>query len=269
MPGITTATFYRSYDGVTSGYTSTAYPAVVGNFGLDTYEVSVGRFKAFVSSYKQNMIAQSAGKNPNNPTDTGWDVGWNASLEADATALTAAVQCDATYQTWTAGNDALPMNCLDWFEAEAFCIWDGGRLPTEAEWNYAAAGGTEQRVYPWGSTAPGANANLAIYDCYYPSGMQNCLGGLSMIAPDGSVAAGDGKWGQADLAGGVSEWVQDWYASYVVPCNNCANLSASQYRVIRSSNFGDSAGRLLTSYRDFQPPTTRNGFTGTRCARAR
>ena len=52
------------------------------------------------------------------------------------------------YQTWTANNDNLPMNCITWFEAFAFCIWDGGRLPTELEWNYAAAGGSSQNVYP-------------------------------------------------------------------------------------------------------------------------
>jgi hypothetical protein len=86
-------------------------------------------------------------KKPNNPSDSGWDAAWNTgSLEATATALTTAVKCDATYQTYTAGNDALPMSCLDWFEAEAFCVWDGGRLPTQAESNYAAAGVMEQRV---------------------------------------------------------------------------------------------------------------------------
>jgi len=52
-------------------------------------------------------------------------------------------------------------------QSHAFCIWDGGFLAGEAEWNYAAAGGSEQRSYPWGSTVPGANAKLAVYGCYY------------------------------------------------------------------------------------------------------
>ena len=47
------------------------------------------------------------------------------------------------------------MNCVNWFEAYAFCIWDGGFLPSDTEWEYAAAGGSLQREYPWGSTAPG------------------------------------------------------------------------------------------------------------------
>jgi len=54
------------------------------------------------------------------------------------------------------------MNCVNWYLAFAFCTWASSRLPTEAEWNYAAAGGDEQRRYPWGNEDPGADIALAV-----------------------------------------------------------------------------------------------------------
>jgi len=78
-------------------------------------------------------------------TGSGWDSTWNTNLAANTAALRTALKCDATYQTWTdtaGSNESKPVNCLDWYTAFAFCAWDGGRLATEAEWNYAASGET-------------------------------------------------------------------------------------------------------------------------------
>jgi formylglycine-generating enzyme required for sulfatase activity len=246
----------------------------VSDFRLDSYEITVGRFRKFVAAFSQAMITQGAGKNPNNAADTGWDTAWNASLEMNSTSLAAALKCIAapqqSYATWSdqAGGPALeslPINCLDWYDAEAFCIWDGGRLPTETEWNYAAAGGTQQRVYPWGSAAP---------DCTFAN-FKGAAGGTDYCAPGGHLnrvgaesPLGDGKFGHVDLAGNVAEWVQDWYvAPYPTPCTNCSNLNSSTARVIRGGSAGSEGSFLTASYRAVQDPSKRFYGEGARCAR--
>src|SRR5262245_30851932 len=116
--------------------------------------VTVGRFRQFLNAglgTQANPPANGTGANPH-LANSGWDGNWNVSLAADTAALRAGVNCTAQYQTWTdapGANESLPMNCITWYDAMAFCIWDGGRLPTEAEWNYAATGATDQRAYPW------------------------------------------------------------------------------------------------------------------------
>jgi formylglycine-generating enzyme len=154
------------------------------------------------------------------------------------------------------------MNCISWYEAFAFCIWDGGRLPTEAEWNYAAAGGTEQRVYPWSS--PPASTTLDYSHAVYDDG--------GAIAPQnvGSKSPkGDSKFGQADLAGNVWEWALDSYAnSLPASCANCANLGSAAHRVVRGGSFNYNASYLLVSPRCDDPPAGRYAGLGARCARS-
>jgi formylglycine-generating enzyme required for sulfatase activity len=269
---VTGGTFWRSYDGVT--FTDKLYPATISDFSLDKYEVTVGRFREFVAAFSQDMIPAGAGKNPNNATDPGWDIAWNADLPVDAGALETAVSGG----TWTASpgpNENRPINGVNWYEAFAFCIWDGGRLPTEAEWNYAAAGGSEQRVYPWGSTAPAADANLAVWGCYY-NGTGTCtVPDVSNIAPVGSASAGNGKYGQADLIGNVQEWTLDWYADYSNPCSDCAATAIGTQRVMRGGSFFMTldASWLTSSYRSdnlfaSNPPADRMFMFGFRCARS-
>ena len=132
-------------------------------------------------------------------------------------------------------SEARPISCITWYQAIAFCIQEGKRLPTEAEWEYAAAGGSEQRVYPWGNDPP--SVELAVYGCKF-DGQDDCSNADLPVV--GSAPKGAGRWGHLDLAGSVWEWVLDVYAPYSdTLCDNCANLNvtAAEGRVFRGGDF--------------------------------
>jgi len=272
VPG---ATFYRSYDGV--GFTDMRFPATVSDFALDRYEVTVARFRAFVEAGQGTQImppAAGAGAHPT-LTGSGWDSAWNGFLETNKVALTKAIKCGAAYQTWTdtpGANENEPINCVTWYEAMAFCIWDGGYLPTEAEWNFAASGGSEQRVYPWSSptTSKAIDCTYANYFVDSPVNtfcVNGATGGANRVGSESTK--GDGRWGHADLAGGVWEWTLDWYATaYSATCNDCANLTPDMLRVVRGASFLDDAGFLRASSRGNLSPGDRANVVGLRCARA-
>jgi formylglycine-generating enzyme required for sulfatase activity len=157
------------------------------------------------------------------------------------------------------------VNCVTWYEAYAFCIWDGGYLPSEAEWNYAASGGGDQRVYPWSSPAMSTTIDCS-YANYTPSA--GCVaGGANNVGSESPK--GDGKWGQSDLAGNVWEWTLDAYASvYTNPCDDCANLPASpSLSVTRGGSFQTVGGAVIASYRGNSDPGARDPSVGARCAR--
>src|SRR5262249_25862512 len=153
---------------------------------------------------------------------SGWNAGWNARLVANKAALIAAVKCNATFATWTDApgpNEVRPMSCLTWYEAMAFCAWDGGYLATEAEGNYAAAGGDQQNAFPWATlTVDGAHASyLEGSDCR-GDGMAGCA--LTDLVPVGSKPMGEGRFTQAELAGNVAEWTLDSITQYANPCTD-------------------------------------------------
>jgi formylglycine-generating enzyme required for sulfatase activity len=252
--------FKRSYDGVT--FTDQGNPATVSPFALDVYETTVGRFRNFVAGWPKDVPNPGTGKNPNNSSDPGWNQQWDILMPANQADLrTALAMCagNISGSTWadTAGtNDDLPVNCITWFEAFAFCIWDGGRLPTEAEWNFAAAGGNEQRVYPWSS--PSIDPNHAVYGSSSP--LPQAVGSTSPV--------GDGKWGHADLAGNVIEWVLDWsHPTYLNPCHDCADLTPASLRGDRGGGFDQAASSLTVSLRASGDPIQRHADVGVRCAR--
>jgi formylglycine-generating enzyme required for sulfatase activity len=261
VPG---GTFYRSYD-VT--YTSLTSPATVDAFYLDKYEITVGRFRQFVNAGMGTQGSSPASGDGAHPliAGSGWDSAWKANLPVDTAALQAALKCSATDQTWTdtaGANERRPQNCMDWYTAFAFCAWDGGRLPTEAEWSYAAAGGSEQRAYPW--SVPPTSATIDDSYAVYCGSSCDSSQNVGSKSPKG-----DGKWGQSDLAGNLWEWTLDWRGSYQVPCSNCADLidPAADSRVIRGGRYYGGATQLWSSYRGSALPVLHNQSAGSRCAR--
>jgi len=254
-------TFARTYDGV--DFLSNKDTATVSTFYLDKYEVTVERFRVFVQAgqgTRKSPPRDGAATHPH-IKDSGWRAEWRAKLRADADSLKVALKCHAAYQTWTdapGANERKPINCLDWYTAFAFCAWDGGRLPTEAEWNYAASGGSEQRYYPWSSPPP----STTIDDSYAAY-----CGGTCKLLDVGSKPKGDGKWGQSDLGGNVWEWTLDYAGgAYPMPCHDCAAVKEGAYRAFRSGSNDDIPATLRSGVRHVYSPDY-HGVVGVRCAR--
>jgi formylglycine-generating enzyme len=241
------------------------FSSTVSSFALDKYEVTVGRFRKFVDAYVDNVTsapADGAGANPNIP-GSGWQSAWNTHLpETQATFKNTLYWNN---QVGGAGaNDNKPVVYVSWCEAFAFCIWDGGRLATESEWEYAAAGGADNRLYPWGSATP---------DCTYAN-FNNCAGGTygSAMAV-GPTPIGNGRWGHADLAGNVFEWTLDWFSTYpTLPTTNYAKLSEefTPGRIVRGGEFSYMSGadRLRAAARYGISPWSGQPYVGLRCARS-
>ena len=275
VPG---GTFNRSNDEL--------YPATVADFWLDRYEITVGRYRKFLAANvwsRANPPAPGTGAHPLIP-GSGWNPSWNGELPPPpAREPYVGFACG-----WAASKDGsqnAPEGSLCWQEAFLFCAWDGGRLPTEAEWNYAAAGGSEQRRYPW-SSPPSSRTIDDSYAVY-------CGGSCDSSQNVGSKSPkGDGRWGHADLAGNVLEWTLDLchrglgpydYAyplpcnySYPLPCNTCANLDfdlpSQTWHVVRGGDFRLSAPYLDTGYRELGATYNADGSSsisaGARCARS-
>lgn len=247
-------------------------PATVSPFALDTYEVTVARFRLFLDAgYGVEGSGPARGSGAHSPSsNSGWRDEWNSQLAADRSELEDRLDC-ALRPTWTAqagASEELPINCVDWYTAFAFCVWDGGRLPSEAEWTFAAVGGPEGRQRPWGSGSPTD---------------QHAVFGSDGARAVGSAELGRGAWGHYDLSGNLWEWTLDRAPSGVllpiegadpcdptgmpIPCEDCLG-SEGELRVSRSGGWGLPAVAMRSAIRRADSPSANEHVFGIRCARA-
>ncbi|WP_446459243.1 formylglycine-generating enzyme family protein [Streptomyces yangpuensis] len=143
------------------------------------------------------------------------------------------------------GRQNHPVVHISWNDAQAYCAWSGTRLPTEAEWEYAARGGLEQRRYPWGDElAPGGRHMCNIWRGDFPT-LNTAEDGYESTAPAKSFRPNG--FGLYNVVGNVWEWCADWFApdiSRVMRGGSylCHDSYCNRYRVAaRSSNTPDSS----------------------------
>jgi formylglycine-generating enzyme required for sulfatase activity len=242
----------------------------VSPFVLDTFEVTVGRFRRFVDAWSFTAPPSNAGAHPHIP-DSGWRPAWSAQLPASRAQMKAALACEAinpTLATWSdvpGARESRPINCVTWYDAFVFCLWDGGRLPTEAEWEYAAANGPANDPYPWGAAPP--SRTLAAFGCQFEPAGTGCQGGD--IAPVGSFPPGRNLAGHHDLAGNMSEWILDAFDAYVpVAERDTANTARGGLRIGRGGSWFAAPVHLRAAARSASPADYHSSGAGIRCARS-
>lgn len=146
-----------------------------------------------------------------------------------------------------------PVVGVNWEQAQTYCTWIQGSLPTEAQWEKAATNGN---VYPWGNANPSCDLlNFA-----------NCYGRTTNV---NAYKNGTSPFGVFDMAGNVFEWVSDWYdVNYYTqsPAEDPTGPQSGQYRVIRGSSFETATEQIVSAIRRFDEPIDSRRDTGFRCA---
>jgi len=158
-----------------------------------------------------------------------------------------------------------PVVCVDWEQARRFARWSGGRLPSEAEWEYAARSAGRERRYPWGDEEATCHRTVFI-----PAGEEYGCGKKSTW-PVCSKPAGNTAQGLCDMAGEVWEWTQDWYrASYAGARGDGGfqGFPQSPNKVIRGGSWYSVAWYVRASNRGRVKPNFRHFYLGLRPVRS-
>jgi formylglycine-generating enzyme required for sulfatase activity len=197
-------------------------------FFIDKYEVTNKRYKRFIDA-------------------TGYKVPWSQDPAVAAYAWNWQVRM------YPEGKGDDPVVLVSWEDARTFCAWAGKSIPSEAQWEKAARG-AGGKSYPWGNDWEAAKANTAD-------------SGVKQTSPFGTFKADVSEFGVNDLAGNVSEWVEEWFAPY--PGNPMTSYEErNKYRVLRGGSWDYSHSIANGYHRQYALPQSQMAAIGFRCVKA-
>ncbi len=201
----------------------------LSGFLMSRTEITVGQFRTFVEKTGYTTTSEEYGC-------------WTTNDEGERTQEEGATWKNPGFPQ----KEDHPVVCVSWRDAHAFAKWVGARLPTEAEWEYAARAEGRKIRYPWGNVFNGDTLNYAD-----PSGDD----GYRWTAPVGSY--GPNAAGLYNMGGNVSEWCRDWYGRDYYDDSSSRNPkgpSTGEERVYRGGSWTDNATNVWTTTRNSAPP---------------